>query len=145
MAKIAEAKQTLQHQGKPIQPGRLIAELSFGFWTSLFDRRYEPLLWPRLLKPVFPIMPRRIRTTRIASRRLNGLRTLRNRVFHYEPIWRMPNLHGLHQDIVETIGWMNPSMHDAQLMLDHFPEIYSLGLTPYQQIMTRLLTHPGGP
>jgi len=38
---VLRAKQSLQHQGKPLDPPRLIAELSFGFWVGLFGRRYE--------------------------------------------------------------------------------------------------------
>jgi hypothetical protein len=30
---VLRAKQSLQHQGKPLDPPRLIAELSFGFWV----------------------------------------------------------------------------------------------------------------
>lgn len=39
----------------------LIAELKFGFWVRLLDRRYEykQLLWPTLLRTTFPYLDNR--------------------------------------------------------------------------------------
>jgi hypothetical protein len=34
----------LQRSAKPTTIGRIVAELNFGFWTSLLDRRYEQRL-----------------------------------------------------------------------------------------------------
>jgi len=47
---VADAKEQLTVARKPHDPGRIIAELSFGFWTSLFNVRYEQAdrrLWPQ--------------------------------------------------------------------------------------------------
>ena len=38
---ILEGKFELTKNGKPHEPGRIVAELGFGFWTSLFNRKYE--------------------------------------------------------------------------------------------------------
>ena len=38
---VDKAKDDLRKQKKRITSGRVVAELSFGFWTSLFDIRYE--------------------------------------------------------------------------------------------------------
>ena len=84
---IRKARGALIKEGKQPEEEGVIAELSFGFWTSLFDVRYEQRLWPWLLKPVFPFMPRSIRTRKMLSGRLNRIRHLRNRVFHHEPVW----------------------------------------------------------
>lgn len=89
---VRQAKEKLRKQNKPLEEGRLIAELGFGFWTSLLDVRYEQVLWPWLLKQTFPAMPRRIRTRRTLSKRLDRARYLRNRVFHHEPIWYWSDL-----------------------------------------------------
>jgi hypothetical protein len=50
---VLRAKLSLQHQGKPLDPSRLIAELSFGFWVGLFGRRYETHLWRPHLRQLF--------------------------------------------------------------------------------------------
>lgn len=41
---VSQAKNTLAVKRKPPDPGRRVAELSFGFWTALLDRRYEQVL-----------------------------------------------------------------------------------------------------
>jgi len=43
-ASIDKAKVTLQRKKKPLDPGRIIAELNFSFWPSLPDKRYEKIL-----------------------------------------------------------------------------------------------------
>lgn len=123
----------LNRQMKPAGVGQLIANSHFGFWVSLFNSRYEGILWPGLLKAVFPAMPNRLRTRRNLSYRLNGIRKLRNRVFHYEPIWQYPNLFQLHSEIWETIGWISPDMLEAVNLFDRFPEVYQLGPTYYRE------------
>lgn len=89
---IRKAKQALERQNKPLEPGRIIAELTFGFWTSLLDRRYEQILWHKIIKTTFPYMPRTNRTRQHLSQRFNKIRFLRNRVFHHEPIWYWQDL-----------------------------------------------------
>ena len=83
---IRETKASLTHRAVPPIPGRVVAKLNFGFWTSLLSAEYEQKLWPRLLKPVFPGMPRTARTRHVVAARMHGIRQFRNRVFHYEPI-----------------------------------------------------------
>jgi len=125
---IDKAKRILSRQNKPLDPGRIIAELNFGFWTSLFDRRYEQVLWPRLIKTAFPYMPRRIRTRQTLSRRLHKIRILRNRIFHHEPIWYWQDLPQQHVDILQAISWIEPAMGDLVQTIDRFPSTYDNGL-----------------
>ena len=40
ISKVQEAKKTLIKGKKPLDAGKIIPELTFGFWTSLFDVRY---------------------------------------------------------------------------------------------------------
>ena len=108
--KVQEAKNALIKGEKPLDAGRIIPELTFGFWTSLFDVRYEKILWSWLLKPVVPHIPRRIRIRKNLSKRLNRVRTLRNRIFHHEPIWHWRDLQNQHIEILEAITWVNPAM-----------------------------------
>src|SRR5947209_7108917 len=46
---VTESKRTLTDRGKPIQPGRVIAELNLGFWRALFYPHYDQVFWPDLL------------------------------------------------------------------------------------------------
>jgi hypothetical protein len=127
---VAEAVQLLARQHKPLTAGRLVAELSFGFWTSLLDRRYEPALWPALLKRAFPTIPRRQRTRHELSRRFTEIRRLRNRVFHHEPIWHWRDLPQQHANLIETLVWINPALARTVAAFDRFPAVYGAGVAP---------------
>lgn len=57
---IQNAKRKILKTKPAIHPGGVVAELSFGFWTSLFEPHYEinsPFL-PRGNKRVFPFLPK---------------------------------------------------------------------------------------
>ena len=130
---VRKAEETLRQKRKPLEPGRILAELSFGFWTSLFDSRYEQVLWPVLIKNVFPNMPRKIRTRKTLSRRFNRIRNLRNRIFHHEPVWYWQDLSGHHKEILEAISWIEPSMEQLVTAIDRFPLVYRRGLDEIEQ------------
>lgn len=124
---INKAQKNLIMTKKPIEPNQLITELTFGFWTALMDRRYEQVLWPKLLKPCFPYMPRHLRTRKNTSGRFERIRRLRNRIFHHEPIWYWHDLEKQHQDILEAIGWIEPAARDFVAIVDKFPSAYQNG------------------
>lgn len=109
---LSKAENKLRQARKPIIPDRIIAELSFGFWTSLLSSKYEQTIWNRAAKLAFPQCPRSMRKRRLVAPRLHEIRHLRNRVFHYEPIWRQPNLCSQHAQIMETIEWISPEMKE---------------------------------
>lgn len=136
---VQKAKEILIKSKKTLDAGRIIAELNFGFWTSLFDVRYEQRLWPWLLKPVFPSMPRTERTRKTLSKRLNKIRQLRNRIFHHEPIWHWRDLRGQHAESLETIYWINPAMMKFIKELDRFPVILEKGFDGYKQGIVQLI------
>ena len=111
--------------------GDLVSGLSLGFWVSLFKGQYERILWPRLLPDVFPHAPRRLRARKGISKRVDRIRRLRNRVFHHEPVWHLPDLEEQHHLILETIGWINPAMLEMTRLLDRFDSVYTRGSRPY--------------
>jgi hypothetical protein len=134
-ARVTEALNSLTARNKPITPGRVVAELSFGFWTALLDRRYERILWPRLIQLAFPVVPRRLRTRASLLPRVEAARRLRNRVFHHEPIWHWHNLQQQHHDLAELINWISPSLHDMVDLTDRFPSVFLTGTAPYRQLL----------
>ena len=69
--------------GPNASPGKVVAELTFGFWTDLAAQRYHWTLWQPCLSGAFPT----VRVARpVIHRRLEDIRWLRNRVAHHEPI-----------------------------------------------------------
>lgn len=119
---------------------RVIAELTFGFWCSLCDSRYEhkQILWPKLLKHA-PLkqLPKRQRQRKEISRAVNRLRQLRNRVFHHEPIWHWRDLPQRHTDAGELLTWLNPEIATLLQHSDRFTTLYRQGITPLIQELYR--------
>jgi len=66
-----------------ITTGQQIAQLTLYFWKRLFSSDYEPTLWSRSLKRVFP--NKRISRGQIATQ-LEVIYQARNRIAHHEPI-----------------------------------------------------------
>ena len=120
--KIADAKFNLGKQHKNIDAGRIVAELSFGFWTSVFNWPYERPLLRFIIEDIFPYMPPKIRNRNFLSGRLNKIRLLRNRVYHYEPIWHYYDLKQQHKEILKAIAWIEPATAELLKPVDHFPD-----------------------
>jgi len=62
---------------------------------------------------VFPNAPRRSRNRESMRHQCELIRDLRNRVFHFEPIWRSPDLIRRHEAIFTMIGWISPQMRST--------------------------------
>ncbi len=102
-AMLRNAKETLKKEGKALDAGRVVAELSFGFWTGLTGPKYD-VLWRNHLVKIFPRRP--VQRAQVQAR-LNSIRKLRNRVAHHEPILSRPLQKDVNQ-IFDTISWMSP-------------------------------------
>lgn len=114
----------LHEERKPITPDKVIAGLMFGFWTSLFNDRYESELWANL-RFVFPHMPRHIRQRRNVSAPLNDIRrTLRNRIYHNEPIiFNLTELNTHYHNIIQLLDWMGADLLHYNNARDRFPVV----------------------
>ena len=119
----------MQKKNRPLEAPRIVAELTFGFWTSLLNSYYEQKLWPWMLLTAFPCMPRHIRTRHTLSRRLNEIRELRNRVFHHERISNDVNLPQRHAAIVEAVGWISTECSQLLQCADRFQEVHGVGIS----------------
>jgi hypothetical protein len=109
-----------------LDEGHLVAELSFGFWTALISGpfEYKNFLWPKLKAEVFP-NSHGITTDRI-RKRFDKIRNLRNRVFHYRSIWHWSDLIQQHDNIIEAVKWISPTLLEL-VQLDRFAEVYARG------------------
>jgi hypothetical protein len=130
---IRKAKTKLQKLGKATTPGRVVAELQFGFWTSLFEAHYEqhtPFL-PSGIKAVFPYMPKSLHKRKDRKNDLEQIRALRNRVFHHERIVHWRDLNAQHDLILNVIGWVSPELQKVTTTMDRFQTVRAAGLTPF--------------
>jgi hypothetical protein len=82
-------KNAVKHlpKGKALPPGKVIAELTFGFWLQLTDAKLEHKLWVPYLHKAFA--PRKAPKRAVLNQKLEKLRQLRNRVAHHEPIFTL--------------------------------------------------------
>ena len=117
--RISQARTNIYSEKKEVTPGRIISELSFGFWTSLFDTKFEMTLWKNL-RLAFPNCPKSIRKRRTMSSKFNGIRKLRNRIFHHEAItWNLTVLNSYKVEIIEGIEWLNKDLLCWLVDLNH--------------------------
>ena len=111
--------------------GKVIANLTFGFWTNLCSKRYNAIIWTKkgAFKGVFVNYPANLQQQIHAlSLRLRAVRYLRNRIFHYEPIFKQPqNTLRMYNEIMEIISYL-PS-DNANILKDT-----STFLTAYNQV-----------
>jgi hypothetical protein len=141
---VNKAKAQLGHTRSHHLSGRLLAKLPFGFWTSLCERPYEhgnlqgPRLWPKILPEVFPNIPRQFKYRQAIATRLNEIRDFRNRIAHHEPIWDR-NLLVKNSEILETIGWMHPTMQKAVQACQEPLLLFHGGPAQYRALATTLL------
>lgn len=131
-SQITEAKEKIQRLNKIISPGRMVAELTFGFWTAFFNKRFaQSRDAVHLADTTFHQAPKSQRDIRTLNRRLTRLRELRNRVFHHERIIHWRDLDEQHASILQVIGWIAPELRELAEALDRYTEIRAQGLHPW--------------
>lgn len=137
---VERVKAKIGRLKKPIIPGRVIAELQFGFWTSIFESHYEEIarFLPHGIKGVFRNMPKQLHNRHRIKRRLEQIRNLRNRVFHHERIIHWKDLEQQHEGILEVIAWISPELFEMAKTLDRFLVVRKAGIKPWKN---KLLSH----
>lgn len=107
LAAVQEAKDKIKDNLLTATPGRVIAELTFGFWVKLTSSIYEQPLWFAHLHQIVPKFVRR----KTLHGKLIQCKTLRNRIAHHERIiGRTRDLPAECQQLLEILGWLSPEM-----------------------------------
>jgi len=120
---ITQASKQIAGRHETITPSKIVAELTLGFWVSLFNSEYERILWKHLRR-AFPYMPKPIKQRKNISAPLNNFRRFRNRVFHNESIcWNLNAARDIHANIILIIGWMNKDIPAWLSNLDRFDSV----------------------
>ena len=115
---VQGAENKVRKSGSLITAGRIIAELSFGFWVTIFQPEYFRFLGSPLMK-VFRNKPSGVNRSAIHTK-LDGIRRFRNRVYHNEPICFITNKSTIDfhypkrilQDIFDVLSWMDPELKE---------------------------------
>ncbi|MCB1395852.1 MAG: Abi family protein [Rhodobacter sp.] len=85
--------------------GCMVAELTFGFWANMLLAKYEESYWTPIADS-FPHVPAGM-TFETLSRKCDRVVSLRNRIFHHEPIFKR-NISEDYRDALELVSWLNP-------------------------------------
>ena len=101
-----------------IRPGKVIAELTFGFWCTLLEPRYEASLWTPTLRQVFP----KGFSREAVHTRYRFFGDLRNRVAHHEPIF-LQSHHTNWKRILEALDWLSHSYQISAEATCRLPEV----------------------
>ena len=122
---VLEAIQKLTAQHKTITADRIISELNFGFWNRLFNRNYTSLLW-KPLRLVFKNTPKQIRQRDTIADSLYRIRKLRNRIYHYEPIFdNLQDVINLYQEMLSFLNWLDNDLPKILSEIDRFKLVYA--------------------
>lgn len=105
---VAKARERATRFGRvPEVHGKVVAELSLGFWRYLVASRYLTSLWVPALHRAFPHGPADLGARRRSvENHLKDLMLVRNRAAHHEPIHRRNLLADLAAS-VEVAGWVS--------------------------------------
>jgi hypothetical protein len=118
------AKRKVLRSCSHITPDKIIAELTLGFWASLFYKQYAKYFWKPLMH-IFPLInPLDKHRDKIAYK-LDQTRRFRNRIFHYEPICNDLNvLAKNHNNILDILNWINGDIVTWTKQVDRFNNLY---------------------
>lgn len=96
----ARRRDAVAHHG-----GKVVAELTLGFWRFLLTKTYRGTLWPNGLERAFVHGPFQDREQ--IDRAVLRIYLLRNRIAHHEPLFTR-DLPADLRTIVEVTGWVCP-------------------------------------
>ena len=123
---ITQATKQILGRHEIATPSKIIAELTLGFWVSLFNAEYELILW-KSLRRAFPYLPKSERKRKNVSAPLNSFRAFRNRVFHHESIcWNMERIAQIHDELYKVMGWINKDLPAWVSTMDHVEETQNI-------------------
>lgn len=107
----SEARTKISRRKERATTDKIVAELTFGSWTRLFNSQHGQTLWGRLML-AFPTCPKIKRQRATISSAVNHIRDLRNRVMHHEPLlWVTPSVEEVHTIILEVLDWIDPGIN----------------------------------
>lgn len=116
------------YQQEFITRGKIIANLNFGFWTSICSKKYNSKIWTKkgYFKNVFVNYPKeKQQQIHDISKKLYSIRMLRNRIFHYEPILRKQNnLLLKYNEILEILSYLPNNFPNLLKDTSNFLSIY---------------------
>ena len=113
IVKIKEAKKKILRRNESLSHNKIVAELSLGFWTSIFRKSYSNIMRTNNIKTIFPNIPKKnvkLINRNILDKKLNKIRKFRNRIFHFEKIINKEEYKSIENDILELLNYFDSSL-----------------------------------
>lgn len=104
----------------------ILSQMTFGFWCSFFNKKYDPILWHRKdsFKTAFPYLPKSKRRRVFIERKLLNIKIIRNRIAHHEPVWNHEvSIDEVHKNCCEIIKFISPEALSLLSTIDRFPYV----------------------
>lgn len=123
-----DTKNECQQNNKDFTIGKVIANLNFGFWTGLCVKAYNGKIWNRkcCFKGIFPNYNAKQFTIGNISQQLYIIRRLRNRIFHYEQIFKCPkNTLKLYNSIMQILSYLPDDNSNILKRTSTFLNVYN--------------------
>ncbi len=123
---ILKAERAIKRRGGTITSGKVVAEQTLGYWTSLFDTHHYRLIGGIVIR-CFPNKPTYINRN-LLNQKLNRVREFRNRIYHNEPICFDDNTVdftealNIKTEIYELLNWIDI---DLTKYVNYFDDIDS--------------------
>lgn len=119
---VSDATQKFAKRYRTITADRIVAELTFGFWDRLFNRNYTGLLW-KPLRTIFKNTPKPLRQRDTIADALYRIRTLRNRIYHYEPIFgNLQDIEKQYNEMLTFLIWLDNDLPKLLTDIDRFAD-----------------------
>lgn len=119
---VRQAVEDVIRARKPLQPGKIVAALTFSFWTAMLGATYENLWQTKLNRIAIRENGKGLRRKDLSTP-LRPIRTLRNRIAHHEPIlhWDLP----VHYEMILTLtSWLSPAAAAWTRQNSRFPAVF---------------------
>ncbi|MDX2292388.1 MULTISPECIES: hypothetical protein [Streptomyces] len=116
---VDDARRACGRRRQRTTPDDMVAELTFGFWTSLLSSGYDRAFWVPVLHVAFPHY--RGRRDHLYND-LTSLVLLRNRVMHHEPVHHR-HLAADHDTIYRVLGYLSLELAEEARAMDRFPTV----------------------
>ena len=108
---------------KPEVHGKVIAELTFGFWRYILAAQYQGTLWAPALRHAFAHLPSQKRAAVYGP--VDRLHWLRNRIAHHEPVYAL-NISARHEELVSVAAWIDPAAAAWVNRMSRVPDILAV-------------------
>lgn len=115
---VAQARNRVAWNRKPLSADQILSETAFGLWHQLVSKR-QTFLWPDLAG-AFPCAPDRSRST--VAELVSRSRHLRNRIAHHHRIWPLDCMEE-HACLLTLAGYIDPVLRDWILARSSAPPL----------------------